>query len=114
MRAARDAGYAGPIANLSYPDGTGPVLRALGLAPTVGLGNAGMMLRPGPQRAAESSGAARCRSCACSATTRSCPGRWRSDEPADDDERCRVYLGEEGTRADSLAYRSPALASGSA
>ena len=45
MRAARDAGYTGPIANLSYPDGTGPVLRALGLAPTVGLGNAGMILR---------------------------------------------------------------------
>src|ERR1035438_6468368 len=45
MRAARDAGYAGPVANLSFPDVTGPILRRLRLAPALGLGNAGMILR---------------------------------------------------------------------
>jgi hypothetical protein len=110
-RAAQDAGYAGPIANLSYPDGTGPVLRALGLAPTVGLGNAGMIL----QRVRTT----------LRASTRSddlplvrvlghhsqLPGAMEANEPAADD-RCRVYLGEEGAREDALAYRGPALATG--
>ena len=40
MRAARAAGYDGPVANLSFPDVVGPILARLGLAPTVGLGNA--------------------------------------------------------------------------
>ncbi|MBT2408863.1 MULTISPECIES: hypothetical protein [unclassified Streptomyces] len=42
-RAVRDAGYTGPVANLSFPDVTGPILARLGLAPTIGLGNAAMM-----------------------------------------------------------------------
>src|ERR1700677_5009803 len=36
----------------------------------------------------------------------------QAQEPAAPGERCRVYLGEEGQRADALAYRAPALAPG--
>jgi hypothetical protein len=39
------------------------------------------------------------------------PGVMQADEPAPA-ERCRVYLGDEGTRGDSLAYRAPALETG--
>jgi DNA-binding CsgD family transcriptional regulator len=45
MRGVRDAGWTGPVANLSFPDVTGTVLERLGLSPTLGLGNAGMVLR---------------------------------------------------------------------
>jgi hypothetical protein len=41
--AARDAGHAGPIVNCSYPDLTHPVLHRSGVAPDVGIGNAGMV-----------------------------------------------------------------------
>jgi hypothetical protein len=112
MRAARDAGYAGPVANLSYPDGTGPVLRALGLAPTVGLGNAGMILRRARSALRESTGAAALPLVRVLGHHAQLPAAMGSDEPSAEDERCRVYLGEEGTRTDSLAYRGPALASG--
>ena len=44
MQAVRDTGYAGPVANVSLPDVTGPILARLGLAPTIGLGNVGMIL----------------------------------------------------------------------
>lgn len=44
MRGARDAGFAGPIVNASFPDATHPILARLGLAPTIGIGNAGMIL----------------------------------------------------------------------
>jgi hypothetical protein len=44
MQAVTDAGWQGPVANVSFPDVTGPVLARLGLAPTVGLGNVAMIL----------------------------------------------------------------------
>ena len=109
MRAARDTGYRGPIANLSYPDATGPVLRTLGLAPTVGLGNAGMIL----QHVRSTLGMDAPPLVRVLGHHSQLPGVMEADEPAADD-RCRVYLGEEGRRDDSLAYRSPALETGSA
>lgn len=39
MRAVREVGYDGPVANVSLPDVTHEVLDKLGLAPTIGLGN---------------------------------------------------------------------------
>ncbi|MGA4844477.1 KR domain-containing protein [Streptomyces sp. G45] len=112
MRAVRDAGYPGPVANLSFPDVVGPILRPLGLAPTLGLGNAGIMLR-------------RVRTALrMSAPTGKLPlvrivghhaqvfGVMQANEPADANDRCRVYLGAEGKRRDSLAYRAPSLAPG--
>jgi hypothetical protein len=44
MGAARQVGYAGPVANISLPDLTHPILHKIGLAPTVGLGNVSMQL----------------------------------------------------------------------
>ena len=44
MCAVRATGFAGPVANLSYPDVTNGILDRLGLAPTIGLGNVTMQL----------------------------------------------------------------------
>lgn len=44
MQAVTDARITAPVANLCFPDVTGPVLATQGLAPTVGLGNVGMLL----------------------------------------------------------------------
>ena len=112
MRAARDAGYPGPVANLSFPDATGPVLRCLGLAPTTGLGNAGMILlrvRAALRAARPDEGPPLIRVLA---------QHWqdgpamRGAEPADPAARCRVYLGEDGRGADELAYRMPGIEPG--
>src|SRR5262249_47928478 len=43
MRAAREVGFDGPVVNCSYPDATNAMLAAADLAPTVGIGNVGMM-----------------------------------------------------------------------
>ena len=112
MRAVKDAGYAGPVANLSFPDVTGPVLRCLGLAPELGLGNAGMIVR-------------RVRAALRAASPEAClplvrvlghhsqlSAVMQGREPADPRQRCRVYLGEDGQRDDALGYRAPGLAPG--
>src|SRR5437016_5690342 len=44
MRAVRKIGFDRPVANLSLPDLSHPVLARLGLEPTVGLGNVSMLL----------------------------------------------------------------------
>jgi hypothetical protein len=44
MQAVADAGFTGPVANLSLPDLNHPMLATVGLAPTVGLGNVAMYL----------------------------------------------------------------------
>jgi len=112
MRAANDAGYTGPVANLSFPDATGPVLRELGLAPTTGLGNVGMILL-------------RVRAALRAAHPEQDPPlirilaqHWqdgpsmRGAEPADPAAGCQVFLGEEGRRADELAYQAPGIEPG--
>ena len=88
------------------------MLRALGLAPTVGLGNAGMILRRVRSALRAEAGAAALPLVRVLGHHAQLPAAMGSDEPAAEDERCRVYLGEEGTRSDSLAYRGPALATG--
>lgn len=57
MRAVRESGRPCPVVNCSFPDVTHPILAAQGLAPTIGVGNAGMVLGlaraalgPGPRR----------------------------------------------------------------
>ena len=116
MRAARDAGYAGPVANLSYPDVTGPVLRCLGLAPALGLGNAGMIvrrvraaLRAALRAAGPEAGLPLVRVLGHHSQIAAV---MQAREPADPRERCRVYLGEDGQRDDALGYRAPGLAPG--
>jgi hypothetical protein len=112
MRAAKDAGYAGPAANLSFPDVTGPVLRRLGLAPTLGLGNAGMILRrvrAALRAAGPETDLPLVRILGHHSQVYAV---MQAQEPANPGERCRVYLGEDGQRDDALAYRAPALAPG--
>ncbi|MGW4378910.1 saccharopine dehydrogenase NADP-binding domain-containing protein [Kitasatospora sp. NPDC004531] len=109
MRATRQAGWTGPVANLSFPDVTGPVLAGLGLAPTLGLGNAAMI-------------DLRCRAALRAARPDAEAPRIRvvghhsqlldvmlSREPADPADRCMVFLGEDGRRADELAYQAPPI-----
>ncbi|MFF5206599.1 hypothetical protein [Streptosporangium sp. NPDC000396] len=112
MKAVRDAGWTGPVANLSFPDVTGPVLQRLGLAPTLGLGNAGMVLlraRAALRAARPESDLSLIRVLAQHAQVLDV---MQSRKPADPGDRCRIFLGEEGLRDDACAYRAPALAPG--
>nr|WP_328796059.1 hypothetical protein [Halosaccharopolyspora lacisalsi] len=112
MRAARQAGYTGPVANLSFPDVTGPVLARLGLPPTVGLGNAAKMqlrVRAALRAAHPDRPMPLIRVLGHHAQVFDV---MQARPPADPEQRCRVYLGEHGQRSDSLAYRAPALAPG--
>ena len=117
MRAVRTIDFSGPVANLSLPDITHPILRGRGLAPTIGLGNVSMqMLRVRSAlkaKAVEDTGA-----------PSSLPlirlvghhkqvyGVMSAECPEDPEARVRVYLGEEGTRADDLAYQGYPLPAG--
>ncbi len=112
MQAVSDAGYAGPIANLSYPDATGPVLRALGLAPTLGLGNAGMVVRRVQNALRAAHPGSEPPLVRILGHHSQLPATMGAAEPDDPDQRVRVYLGEQGSRADELGYVGPSLASG--
>jgi hypothetical protein len=112
MRAARDAGHTGPIANLSYPDVTGPVLRGLDLAPIVGLGNAGMILRRVRAALRASAPDVELPLVRVLGHHAQLPASLGAEAPSAVGDRIRVYLGEDGARDDALAYRGPALASG--
>jgi len=114
MRAVKAVGFERPVVNLSLPDITNPVLAKLGLAPTVGLGNSGMV-----QLRVRAALLARddisidevplIRVIAHHIQT---GVSMMSALPEDPEDRCRVYLGEEGTRADELAYAGPSLGRG--
>ena len=110
MQAARDTGYEGPVANVSLPDVTGPVLARLGLAPTVGLGNAAMVLlraRAGLRAAHPDADLPLLRVLAHHSQLSDVMQARPPDDPA---ARVRVYLGEPGRRDDGLAYQAPPLA----
>ncbi|MEV4167950.1 saccharopine dehydrogenase NADP-binding domain-containing protein [Nonomuraea sp. NPDC049709] len=112
MRATRDAGYAGPVANLSFPDVTGPILARLGLAPTLGLGNAAMIqlrVRAALRASAPDTETPLIRVIAHHSQVAAV---MQADEPADPADRSRVHLGEHGRREDGLAYQAPPLAPG--
>jgi hypothetical protein len=120
MQAVRAIDYAGPVANLSLPDITHAVLQARGLAPTLGLGNVSMpLLRV---RAALRAQAAEIGAAEIGAAETEPPlirlvghhkqvyGVMMAELPKDPEARVRVYLGEEGRRADELAYQGYPLA----
>lgn len=113
MRAAGAVGYSGPVANLSFPDVTNVVLGRMGLAPTLGLGNAAMMVLRvrAALRAALGVGAELplVRIVAQHAQVFPVMEAARPPDPAD---RVRVFLGEEGVREDDLAYRGYPLPRG--
>jgi len=108
MRAVRDTGYAGPVANVSLPDVTGPVLARLGLAPAIGLGNVSMILlrARAALRAAASDAALPLVRVLAQHSQLSAVMQAR--EPADPASRPRIWVGERP--ADGLAYQAPALA----
>ncbi len=111
MRAVRNVDYRGPVASLPWPDGTHPILAKLGLCPTIGLGNASMILmrvRSALRHRAIREGRSTVdlplvRVLGDAGTLWPCLAGEPPDDPQDG---CRVYIGEEGTRADELAYES--------
>lgn len=117
MGAARAVDLRAPVINLSWPDGTNPIMARLGLAPSLGLGNATMIwarVRAALKRRAFEDGHSNdmlplVRVLGDASTlwaVLSCT------PPARADEGCRVYLGEEGKRADEWAYKGAKLESG--
>ena len=104
MAAVRATGCTAPVATLSFPDVTNVILDRLGLAPTIGLGNVTMQLL-------------RVRDALPSETLVRVIGHhnqvypvMRAELPDDPDQRVRVFLGEDGERADQLAYLGQPLA----
>jgi len=109
MRAVRDLGLTCPVANISAPDVTHPVLAGMGLEPTIGLGNVSMaMLR--------ARSALRARNEARGKASGGMPllrlighhsnvyGVMQASAPADPALSVRVFVGEAGERDDALAY----------
>ncbi|HLY95103.1 MAG TPA: hypothetical protein VKP14_09675 [Gaiellaceae bacterium] len=106
MSAVRATGCTALVANLSFPDVTNVILDRLGLAPTIGLGNVTMQLL-------------RVRRALPTETLVRVIGHhnqvypvMRAELPADPNDRVRVFLGEDGERADQLAYLGDLLAPG--
>jgi len=112
MRAVRDTGYPGPVANVSLPDVTGPVLARLGLAPAVGLGNVGMILLRARAAIRAPAPDAELPLVRVLAHHAQLSAAMQAREPAGRAARARVWVGEPGRPADSLAYQAPPLAHG--
>ena len=110
MRAVRDTGLACPVVNLSWPDGTNTIMAKLGLAPTLGLGNATMIWARVRAALSRERGepAPLVRVLGDASTLWAC---LTAVPPADPERGCRIYLGEEGRRDDSWAYRGHPLES---
>jgi hypothetical protein len=108
MRSVRAAKLVGPVVNCSYPDVTHPILSCLGMAPTAGVGNVGMV-RSVVQSALKQTLATPplVRVLAHHAHVSSVMSARPTLGGAT---LARVYLGEAGERADHLAYGGPPLA----
>jgi hypothetical protein len=110
MKAARTVGFSGPIANISFPDVTHPILGKLGLAPTIGLGNVSMhhvRVRAALRATAVQAGTRNPRLPLVRVVGHHCQvyGVCMSELPKDPDARVRVYIGEDAKRDDPLAYQ---------
>jgi len=113
MAAVRATEFAGPVANLSFPDVTNVVLDRLGLAPTIGLGNVTMqLLRVRGALRAELGPHAELPLVRVIGHHNQVYPVMRTEPPADPDDRVRVFLGEDGERADHLAYMGHPYAPG--
>jgi hypothetical protein len=113
MSAASATGFAGPVANLSFPDVTNGILDRLGLAPTIGLGNVTMqLLRVRGALRAELGWDAELPLVRVIGHHNQVYPVMRAEPPADPDDRVRVFLGEQGERADHLAYLGHPYAAG--
>ena len=105
MSAVRATGFTGPVANLSYPDVTNGILDRLGLGPTIGLGNVTMQfLRVRGALRAKLGSEAELPLVRVIGHHNQVYPVMRAEPPDDPADRVRVFLGEEGERADHLAY----------
>jgi hypothetical protein len=105
MCAVRATGFTGAVANLSYPDVTNGILDRLGLAPTIGLGNVTMqLLRVRGALRVELGPDAELPLVRVIGHHNQVYSVMRAEPPDDPDDRVRVFLGEQGDRADHLAY----------
>lgn len=110
MQAARAAGFRNPVVNCSFPDVTHPILARLGLAPTIGIGNAGMIasvVRSRLRQAGRPDDRVRVLAHHSHVTAAMTADRSRiaaGPHP-------RVFIDEAGTAADELVFAGPPLAS---
>jgi hypothetical protein len=110
MKAVREIDFNGPVANLSFPDVNHAVLDRFGLAPTIGLGNVSishLRVRAAVRKNLMHEGVS-----ADSFPLIRLIGHhnqvynvMEAATPDNPGESIRVYLGEEGRRADELAYQ---------
>lgn len=113
MSAVRETGFSGPVANLSFPDVTNVILDRLGLAPTIGLGNVTMqLLRVRDALGAERGSDAELPLVRVIGHHNQVYPVMRAEPPDDPNDRVRVFLGEDGERADRLAYLGHPSAAG--
>ncbi len=115
MRAVRAVGYEGPVTNLTLPDSTHAPLAKLGLAPTVGLGNvtmAWLRVRAEVRRLALASGREAETTIRLLAHQHHLRAVGDARKPEREEDTCQVYLGEQGQRADDLAYTGIAVGRG--
>jgi hypothetical protein len=113
MCAVRATGFTGAVANLSYPDVTNVILDRLGLAPTIGLGNVTMqLLRVRGALRAQLGPDSELPLVRVIGHHNQVYPVMRAELPRDPGERVRVFLGEQGERADHLAYVGHPYAAG--
>jgi hypothetical protein len=113
IRAVMSAGFAGPVANLSFPDVTNGILDRLGLAPTIGLGNVTMqLLRVRGALRVELGPDAELPLVRVIGHHNQVYPVMQAKQPIDANDRVRVFLGEQGERADHLAYAGHPYVSG--
>jgi hypothetical protein len=103
MRAVRAAGLSAPVVNCSYPDVTHPVLARLGLAPTIGIGNIGMireLVIAALKRTGREPPLVRVLGHHAHVT----PAVTCDEQRCGDAPRPHVYLGDSGDRADEVVF----------
>jgi hypothetical protein len=110
MQAVRAAGFRNPVVNCSFPDVTHPILARLDLAPTIGIGNVGMIAAVvGSTLRTLGRPSQRVRVLAHHSHVTAAMTR----DPSRSAGGChpRVFLDDAGTPADDLVYRGQPLAS---
>ena len=112
MEVVRELGLEVPVANISMPDILHPVLAALDLAPTIGLGNVSihhLRIRHRLLQHDDFSGNEEVRVLGHHCQVYDV---MKATLPKDEDERVKVFIGASGQRQDSLAYEGTPFASG--
>jgi hypothetical protein len=113
MRAVHEVGYEGPVANLSLPDLTHPILQTIDLAPTVGLGNVSMqLLRVRAALRAERGLDGKLPLLRLVGHHHHVYDVMQSTPPAHPGKGPIVWLGERAERRDELAFMAPPIAPG--